>query len=273
MTFSWIDRHADTLGGWTVRRLRFVADITDMVGKTLLSLFTSPSVRNCAIRSVLLKQIYFTGLEACKIIVFFALILGIVIVSQVVSVVGAGNGSLIGKMLVWVVFRELGPLLTAMVVIARSGTAIAAELGSMKINGEIDSLELLGIEPERYLILPRVVGVASAVVVLTAYFVLTAFVGGFFVASLVHHIPYSQFTQGIVASLGLWDAGQLALKAVSFGVAIPLICCRAGLSVGSSATEIPQAATKAVITSLFAVFMLDGLITFIGSILAKTLVN
>ena len=71
----------------------------------------------------------------------------------VLGLVGASNGSLPGKVLVWVVFLELGPLLTAIIVIARSGTAIAAEIGSMKINGEITALERLGIEPERYLLL------------------------------------------------------------------------------------------------------------------------
>jgi len=170
-----------------------------------------------------------------------------------------------GKVLVWVVFRELGPLLTALIVVARSGTAIAAELGSMKINGELEALEMLGIPGERYLILPRIAGVAAAVVVLTAYFVLTAFVGGFLIASLGHHIPYGQFVQGVVASLGLGEVVVLGIKACAFGLAIPVICCHAGLSVGSSATEIPQAATRAVITSLFAIVLLDGLITFSGN--------
>ncbi|MGD9662932.1 MAG: ABC transporter permease, partial [Porticoccaceae bacterium] len=192
-----------------------------------------------------------------------------VIVSQVVGVVGGGNGSLTGKVLVWVVFRELGPLLTALIVVARSGTAIATELGSMKINGELESLEMLGIPGERYLILPRIAGVAAAVSVLTAYFVLTAFVGGFLIASLGHHIPYDQFVQGVVASLGLGEVVVLGIKSCVFGLAIPVICCHAGLSVGSSATEIPQAATRAVITSLFAIVLLDGLITFLATLLTQ----
>jgi phospholipid/cholesterol/gamma-HCH transport system permease protein len=215
-----------------------------------------------------MKQLYFTGFETAKIIVMVALILGTVIVSQVVGIVGGGNGSLTGKILVWVVFLELGPLLTAIIVIARSGTAIAAELGAMKINGEIAVLEQLGISPGRYLLLPRVVGVGVSVVLLTIYFVLTACIGGFLLVSVAHYIPYDQFIQGIVASLGLREVVVLIAKGSAFGLIIPLICCNAGMSVGTSATEIPQAATRAVITSLFSVFLLDGLITYLASLLS-----
>lgn len=255
----------ERIGSWLLIRYRFVTGIIAQLLQTAVSLLTNPSLGNPAIRAVLMKQMYFTGFEAARIILLVALILGTVIVSQVVGLVGGGNGSLTGKVLVWVVFLELGPLLTAMIVIARSGTAIAAELGSMKINGEIRSLELMGIAPERYLLLPRVVGVGLSVLLLTVYFVLTAFAGGFLIVSLGRHIPYDQFIQGIVVSLGLREVLVLLAKATSFGLIIPIICCTAGMSVGTSATEIPQAATKAVITSLFAVFILDGLITYLAS--------
>jgi len=266
---SWCTEPVRRLGGWVLQRLRFLAETSGLVGQLVRDVTSSPSLENGAIRSVLLKQVYFSGYEAWKIIMLVALILGTVIVSQVVGLVGGGSGSLTGKVLVWVVFRELGPLLTALIVIARSGTAIAAELGSMKINGELDALELMGIPRERYLILPRIVGVAAAVAVLTAYFVLTAFVGGFLIASLAHHIPYDQFVQGVVASLGLWEIAVLAIKTLLFGLTIPVICCHAGLSVGTSATEIPQAATRAVITSLFGIVLLDGLITSVATMLVQ----
>lgn len=257
----------DRLGALMLRRCQFVLSIASQMLQTVVSLISPPSLGNPAIRAVLLKQIYFTGFEAAKIIVLVALILGTVIVSQVVGLVGGGNGSLTGKVLVWVVFLELGPLLTAMIVVARSGTAMAAELGSMKINGEITALERLGISPERYLLLPRMVGVSISVVLLTIYFVLTAFAGGFLIVSFGHHIPYDQFIQGIVASLGLREVIMLLAKSSAFGLVIPIICCNAGMSVGTSATEIPQAATRAVISSLFSVFVLDGVITYLSSLL------
>jgi phospholipid/cholesterol/gamma-HCH transport system permease protein len=161
--------------------------------------------------------------------------------------------------------RELAPLLTALVVISRSGTAIAAELGTMKINGEIDSIEMMGIPADRYLILPRIFGVTTSIVILTVYFVLCSFLGSFIVASVGWHIPYDQFIQGILSSLGLKELLVLFTKSVLFGLFISTICCRYGLSVGRSATEIPQAA---VMSSLFTVFLLDALITYFSSLLS-----
>lgn len=255
------------VGGWFLRRSRFMLNLADQSAVFWRCLLSSPSLGNPSIKAVLLKQIYFTGLEGWKIITVLSLILGTIIVNQVVGLVGGGSGSLPGKVLIWVVFRELAPLLTAIIVIARSGTAIAAELGAMKINGEIASLEQMGIAPERYLILPRIIGVACSVLVLTIYFVLTAFVGGFLIVSVGRHIALDQFLQGIISSLGFGEILLLTLKTICFGLIIPLICCQAGGSVGTSATEIPQAATKAVINSLFAVFMLDGVITLLASLM------
>ncbi len=265
-TFSeTLDNVSLRAGGWILTKLYFVGAVLDLLFSTVTSFVKTPFITNDAIRLVLMKQMYFSGLEAVKIVLFMALVLGTVIVSQVVGLVGGDSGSLTGKVLVWVVFRELGSLLTAIIVIARSGTAIAAELGAMKLNGEIESLELMGISPEQYLILPRIIGVMAAVVVLTAYFVVTAFAGGFLIAYFAHHVPYSQFVQGILASLGLSEAIFLGIKSFVFGLCIPLICCQSALSVGTSATEIPQAATRAVINSLFTVFLFNGLITFVST--------
>jgi phospholipid/cholesterol/gamma-HCH transport system permease protein len=259
------------LGRWSLIRLTLASDIIAMLGQALKNLLPSLRHGNAAIRKVLFKQIYFTGLEASGIIVTIAVILGAVIITQVVSLVG-NNGSLTGKILVWVVLRELAPLLTAIIVIARSGTAIAAELGSMKINGEIDAIEMLGIPADRYLILPRILGVTISVVILTFYFVLSSCIASFLIASFGWHIPYQQFVQGIMLSLGSAEIIVLFSKSLIFGLFVSAICCCYGLSVGRSATEIPQAATKAVMTSLFAVFFLDGLITYLAS-LSFSLVN
>jgi len=253
------------LGRWSLIRLSLVSDIIVMLGQALRNLLPSLRHGNAATRKVLFKQIYFTGLEASGIIITIAVLLGAVIITQVVSLVG-NNGSLTGKILVWVVLRELAPLLTAIIVIARSGTAIAAELGSMKINGEIDAIEMLGIPSDRYLILPRILGVTISVVILTFYFVLSSCIASFLIASLVWHIPYQQFVQGIMLSLGADEVIVLLCKSLVFGLFVSATCCCYGLNVGRSATEIPQAATKAVMTSLFAVFFLDGLITYLASI-------
>ncbi len=261
---SKTSRLVEGIGRWALIRLSAIGDVF----LTIISAFANlvPSVRQggAAIRPVLFKQVYFTGLEASGIIVTIAAIIGTVIIAQTISLVG-DNGTLTGKILVWVVLRELAPLLTAVIIVARSGTAIAAELGSMKINGEIETIEMLGIPTDRYLILPRIMGVTTSVVILTFYFVMAAFAVSFFVASIGWHIPYEQFVQGIMTALGVSEVIMMCSKSVLFGLTISSICCCYGLAVGTSLTEIPQAATRAVMNSLFAVFLLDGLITYLAS--------
>jgi len=254
-----------TLGRWSLIRLSIAADICATIAVALKNIPPLLLRGNRAVRTVLLKQMYFTGLEASGIIVTIAVILGGVVISQVVNLVGS-NGALMGKILVWAVLRELAPLLTAIIVIARSGTAIAAELGNMKINGEIDSLEMMGIPTERYLLLPRIIGVTSSLVILTIYFIMASFVSGFIIASLGWHISFEQFNQGILSALAGRDIVVLFAKSSLFGLCISATCCSYGLSVDRSITEIPQVATRAVMTCLTVVFIMDGLLTYLSAI-------
>ncbi len=249
------------LGHWA---LHLVSSLITIVGIIVTSFNSFPNPLNPGrrpIARVFLKQVYFTGFESLKIVIIISLTIGTVLITQIISLMGAGNESLIGKVLVWGVIRELGPLLTAIIVIARSGTAIATELGFMRINGEIDSIESLGIPMEQYLIMPRIFGVTTAVIILTIYFEIFSIMGGFLVASLGWHVPIEQFSQGIFSSLTVLELSVSVIKSLFFGLFLTAACCKHGLEVGKSTTEIPQAATRGVMQSLFLVFILDGVIT------------
>ena len=110
---------------------------SDLFNLILNAFKNLPSLRIGPVRTVFFRQIYFAGIETLGKMVIIGLLIGIVIISQITSLIGVGRGELIGKILVWVVIRELGPLFAAIVVIARSVTAISAELGSMNVQGEI----------------------------------------------------------------------------------------------------------------------------------------
>lgn len=250
------------LGQWV---LSVFTSLASLVNILVVAFKSFPNPFNPGRRPVFLvyfKQVYFTGFESLKIIIIISLTIGTVLIAQIISLVGAGNEALIGKVLVWVVIRELGPLLTAIIVIARSGTAIATELGFMKINREIDSIESLGIPMEQYLIVPRIFGVATAVIILTIYFELFSIIGGFLVASIGWHVSFEKFFHGIISSLTVMDLSLSAVKSLFFGLFLTAACCRHGLGVGKSTTQIPQAASKGVMQSLFLVFILDGILTF-----------
>lgn len=212
---------------------------------------------------VCLRQIFFTGNEAFKVIFVISIAVGIAIISQMSNVTDAGRGSLIGKVFVWVVVREIGPLITALVVIARSGSAIAIEIGQMKFKGEIESIEALGIPGDHYLLMPRILGVGAALLILNIYFSILAVSSGLMVASLGWHIPPALIRQGIVSVLSLNELLISSCKSALFGLVIAAVGCRAGLAVRDSITQIPQAGTKAVMLSLILVFVFDVLISFI----------
>lgn len=211
---------------------------------------------------VCLRQIYFTGNEAFKVVFVISMAVGVAIISQMSNVTDAGRGSLIGKVFVWVVIREIAPLITALVVIARSGSAIAIEMGQMKLKGEIEYLEALGIPSEQYLLMPRVIGVGIALLVLNIYFNLIAVTSGLLVSWLGWQIPLSQIKQGIVSVLTLNEILITSTKSLLFGVVIAAVGCNVGLRVGDSITHIPQAGTKSVINSMIIIFIADVLISF-----------
>ncbi|MBI5047680.1 MAG: ABC transporter permease [Deltaproteobacteria bacterium] len=250
------------LGSIVLSFLNDLYEIGGFVTSSINSLLFNFATGRRAISSIIYKQVYFTGIEAFSIISWIAAILGIIIVTQVISILPFFGGErLIGKILVWVVIRELGPVFAGIIVIARSGTAMAAELGSMQVNNEITALEAMGIDPKRYLVAPRVIGTAISALVLTFYFEVIAILGGYLLAGFGKRITFGVYVASVLETMGFMDIIASLLKSVVFGLIIGAVATLHGLRVGKSITQIPQQTTKAVISSLFLVFVVDGIIT------------
>ncbi|TAM44177.1 MAG: ABC transporter permease [Gammaproteobacteria bacterium] len=212
-------------------------------------------------RLVLFKQIYFTGIEALGAVSIIAVLTGIVITTQITSLVGV-NATLTAKIMLWVVVRELGPLLTAIVIIARSSSAAASELAGMKIRGELDSLRQMGIEPMDYLIVPRIAGITLSVMAVTFYFQMLAIIAGIGFTALTHGIPFAGTLGSVVSLLTLGEVAASFFKTLVFGLVVSITSCYYGLRAPATTTAIPQAATAAVVRNLLTVFLLDGVITY-----------
>lgn len=217
------------------------------------------------VRSVLYKQIYFTGIEALNKVAVIGVLVGIIIITQVANIIGF-NSLLIGRILIWTVIRELGPLFVAIIVIARSCTACASELGSMKVNREIDVINIMGIDVYAYLVMPRIAGISVSVLILTFYFQISAIGGGLIVSSLFSDIIFYEQLKAIFSILSFFQVIVSLLKSAVFGFLISTISCFHGLMVQSSITEIPQRTTIAVMESLFAVLIFNSIITVLSFI-------
>jgi len=161
------------------------------------------------------------------------------------------------------VARELGPLMTAIIVAGRSGAAFSAELGTMAVSEEIDALRTLGLSPYGYLVYPRLIALLVVVPMLALVGDVCGILGGVFVSMLRLDITLSAYLQRTQQVLDLWDVGSGILKSVVFGWAIALVACQRGLATRGGAAGVGVSTTAAVVASLFALVVIDALFTVI----------
>jgi phospholipid/cholesterol/gamma-HCH transport system permease protein len=201
------------------------------------------------VHSIMLTQVMFTGVQALSLVSIIGLLIGASIIIQTNMMVPA-DGELIGRVLVAVVLRELAPLITAIIVAGRSGTAIATELGNMKVNSEVLALSSLGVDPVRYVVLPRMVGCVVSVVALMIYFSIVSLSAAFALGILSSGASLSSFQQGVAGSVMPHDLALFFAKGLGLGTIVGWLSCHFGLQVNSSPTEVPQQASRAVVMSL-----------------------
>ena len=198
-------------------------------------------------RRVLVNQILFTGVEALPIIAVLSLALGVVIIIQGVALLPQfGQGDLIYTILIATITRELGPVLTGFIVTARSGTAIATELGNMVVAREVEAYEASGIDPVEYLIVPRVLGVAISVVLLNLYFNAFGLLGSFFVTALIRTIGFQEYFGNLLEALKVADVIVSILKSLAFGIIISVTATYFGMRVEQASTEVPVMTIRSV---------------------------
>ena len=232
----------------------------------VLSVAVRPSKWRRTVTNVLARQILFTGVDATRFVATIAMLVGISVVVQAqVLLTKVGQGGMLGPLLVAVIVRELAPLLTNFVVIGRSGTAIATELGSMQVNGEVRVLDALGLDPFRYLVVPRVLGMAISVFCLTVIFVVVSLTSGYLVGLGIGATAMDplSFTDTVLAGLSQADVWNLLVKSFVPGLLTGGICCMEGFSATNSITEVPQAATRAVVRSTTALFVTSALVSVV----------
>ena len=203
------------------------------------------------ILKVVMKQIYFTGVQGLPLIGMLALLTGFLAILQGVSQLSKlGGGEMLGNLLVIVIIRELGPMITALVIIARSGTAIASEVGNMKVNSEIILLESVGINPLSYIVFPRILGGLISVLCLAFFFCIVALFGGYFLVNFVHPISFDFYSDSLAFAVTRTDVCLFLLKNIFSGLIIFSVSCYQGLRVKESFTEVPQMTTRAVMNSI-----------------------
>ena len=203
--------------------------------------------RGQAAYKILTMQILFTCVEALGIVIFLAVgigaavsIIGIPILSSI------SQDQLIYNLLITIITRELGPLLIAFVVIARSATAIATEIAGMVISHEVEAYISVGVDPIEYLAVPRFLGLVISLFMLNIFFNIFGLAGSFFVTQFFTPLPASIYFSNLLEILTLPDLVISIIKSIGFGMIIGLVAITRGFAVERASTEIPVAGLKSV---------------------------
>jgi phospholipid/cholesterol/gamma-HCH transport system permease protein len=239
----------------TVQGLAAFSLIT--LGVILRKLTAAPNLMHPRIR----QEISRAGVAMLPMFIFLALALGFLVIGQAVAALAAfGATNYLGSTMDIVIVRELGPLLAAMVVLARVGTVHVIELGTARALGEVEALEALGIDPVHYLVMPRVIGMALGVFALTVYLIIGSLASGYLFAFLqnVPLTPRTYFNE-IVQALGWLDFVLLALKTVAFGFFIAVVTCYHGLAQPLRLEDVSRVAVRAVTQGVIVCVLIDAL--------------
>lgn len=254
--------HIDSLGRFFTRNVEFTLRVLLMGYMSLRATILDKAQGFRQIVGVISAQIYYTGWQALPLMSVLALgVGGILILQSLANLSLLGGSQMIGNFLIVMVIREAGPLLVALVVIARSGNAVASELGNMRANREIEALESLGINPLSFIVFPRVVGGILSVLGLAFYFNFVALIGGFLVTRFFHSMPFSFYTDSLMNAFGKEDVFIFLLKNGFSGMIIFMVSCYQGLSVKRSPHEVPQVTTQAVVNSIIFVIIFNLIVT------------
>jgi phospholipid/cholesterol/gamma-HCH transport system permease protein len=255
-----MDNLVDVLGRSTIQRINRLMDLCALTYRLIRIALPLPVTGRALVRRVIVEQVYFTAVQALPVIIPVALIIGSMMIVQFSQLSGQVD---LGKLVVLLMLREIGPLITAIIVILRSATAVTIEISYMNVLNEIDSLEMAGIDPYYTLCFPRLVGISTAILSLILVFDLMAIIGGYAIVKGITTLPVEGFFQQIARGVVGADIVVGLLKGVFFGVIITVTCLYHGLSHKSQITQVPIATSRAAVDCFFYCLVINIFISFL----------
>lgn len=232
------------IGRKTISSTYHVLDLFAFFYRILQLFFNRPREGRVLLRRMILEQIYFTAFQALPVIMPIALIIGSLIIVQFAKISDHYD---LGQTTVFIIVRELGPLITAILVILRSATAVTIETSYMNVLNEPEALEMAGLDPLRIVCLPRLIGITTAVLCLFIVFDIVAVIGGYILIWVFTHIPIKNFFEQIVKAITATDLVVGVIKALCFGVIITVTSLYHGFRKKKLMTDIPVGTSKAAV--------------------------
>ena len=245
---------------------RRIGQLIALFLRSIASIFASNHNFKTDSRNVML-QTFFTGIEIFPPLFMVAILFGTVTIIEVISLMGKmGMSDFVGNLMVVVIIRELGPIITAFLIAGRTGSSLTTYIGGMVINSEVDALATMGINPIRYLVMPSVIGGSIATVIMYIIFSSSAIGFGFLVTKgiifITGNAPNVQITwhylsTEILKALTVPDFIFAIVKPLIFGIIITTNACYQALNIQRDIRQVPKATSRSVITSFLYVVLAD----------------
>jgi phospholipid/cholesterol/gamma-HCH transport system permease protein len=249
------------VGTATGRSLAYVGGLAEICGNSLRLLVLSPLKRSRMLQRAI-HEAMAAGVGAIPIISLITLFVGVIIALQgAYELQRLGAMQLVASLVAIAITRELGPLVTAIVVIGRSGSAFAAEIGTMRVTEELDALKTMALDPVAFLVVPKFLAMAVMLPCLAVWADLMGVLGGALFGVVGGGYTFSGYWIATRDALLLRDITSGVVKSVVFGMVITAVGCQEGFSTGAGAEEVGRSTTSAVVISILLVVLIDLVFT------------
>jgi phospholipid/cholesterol/gamma-HCH transport system permease protein len=245
------------LGAWFISRVARLGRTGLFLGQSLWCVFTPPLKFGR-----ILKQIWFVGWKSMTVICLTGAFTGMVLALQgFPTLKRVGSEAFLGPLVALSLIRELGPVLAALMVTGRAGSSIAAEIGIMRTHDQIDALELMGLNPLRYLVVPNLLACLIALPMLAAIFDVIGLMGGYLVGVRLLGLNAGTYFGEMTSYVEVHDVVGGVYKSMSFGLLIAWVCCYKGYYSRFGAEGVSAATTEAVVNSSVMILVWDYVVT------------
>jgi phospholipid/cholesterol/gamma-HCH transport system permease protein len=254
----------ETIGEATLDGLAYVGALARLSGGAARAVFIAPFQGRRLRWTRAVHQAMSIGVEAIPIVSLISFFVGLILALQgAYELRTLGALQLVASAVAISMTRELGPLMTAIMVIGRSGSAFAAEIGTMKVNEEIDALETMALEPVHFLVAPKFLAMIIMMPCLTTWADLMGVLGGGLFGVTNAGFTWGTYMHATILALVKRDVLTGLVKSVMFGLVITAVGCQEGFSTGLGSEEVGRSTTSAVVKSIFLVILVDLVFTAI----------
>jgi len=261
---NWLAHWLEEVGHNTVELYHQAVNLCGFFGEILM-VFVEACLQPRRFRiNAVVRQMYEVWVRALVIVGVLCFLIGVVIAYQGIQQLRQFGAETFAVEAVGIsMFRELGVLLTAIIVAGRSGSAFTAQIGTMQVNQEVDAMRTIGLNPIEWLVMPRILALAVSMPFLAFWGDMTGLLGGAVACTIYLDFTFVQFFERLRDTVGAWHFYTGMIKAPVFGLVIATIGCFEGLQVRGSAESVGQLTTRSVVESIFCVIVLDAVFSII----------